>query len=845
MDNKFDKFIKSIDLPSLFKTLEKESIALFRYERNPKSRYPYSAAQWQQTVMNLWRYHDMFPSLHKEGRIYDKREVAICFAMTVGMSLNEANHFLDALSVKDRAYESRRLYPLHFKEGFFSMLMAWGDKNGKRISFSDAVDYYNTYEKRLFCGLLSQYQKSERRYLKDIAINEKTKDSDGQTRVVYFRGLCRELAETMQGWTCPLRLEEQDQMQRMIVLLSHYERCMDEVQTSQAAKSDLSEKTADVARKNRFTRERAQRGTALGLDIVAKCAARHDLGDAIDLFLKEAIPAMGEAYWRSLSLLLSSYAESGGRVSAEDYARNYAVLGFLSAGNIENRKFRSVSIFDTEIADEERILSFALGAGELKELIHKSSSNPVLVASLFSPREQGTEEIFGKPTGDISQTAISCLVRSYDLWCRGKIETVSRGQRRFPTPYYNYRRKTMIRFALACGCRRYKELIPYLELCGSPDLNREDFAESMVYNAFIDSEKKKRPVIETILKMQRAHLMKITSKIYSSPDNGKNEIYTYGGDAVGRKILREAGKYCEDILYSEAPTGMPDKEAKIYYASWIYILLLLKLMGLEETLPQELQRVNAYSELFHENGGVVGQISEAAGNAAFRNMVSSGRETILVSILLEGWHKLEEAMDIARYGSSADWEEFFRYGIAVAATAESVFQSGEYGKTEDAGLDAAVIKTEIIGITDKAKNIRDDLEGWCVYWALKGGCKNFSLSFYEKKFRVEHFYISDDPAGGVTRMRKVASLKDQMDMWDYMLADLERISNCYEYLERNNPDRLGELKGLETSFVTKVRKVGKAASLAAKYLRRGLDDAEIAEKYDHYSRELEEYKLVS
>ena len=104
----------------LFKTLEQESASLFKYYNEEETFI--LAGEWEHILEKEWENNGHFPTLYKVGKIYDKREVVICFVMSMEWGIKEADAFLEKVSINEQNYNNRILYPLHFKEGFFRMI---------------------------------------------------------------------------------------------------------------------------------------------------------------------------------------------------------------------------------------------------------------------------------------------------------------------------------------------------------------------------------------------------------------------------------------------------------------------------------------------------------------------------------------------------------------------------------------------------------------------------------------------------------------------------------------------------------------------------------------------------
>lgn len=93
------------------------------------------------------------------------------------------------------------------------------------------------------------------------------------------------------------------------------------------------------------------------------------------------------------------------------------------------------------------------------------------------------------------------------------------------------------------------------------------------------------------------------------------------------------------------------------------------------------------------------------------------------------------------------------------------------------------------------KALQNWLSDACALWIFYGGCQNFSLEWYEKKYRLNHFGPNPEigeaiPEDAVTwnRWEYIFWNQTQMtEMWEPLATDVSIIRSCYKYLRHKQP----------------------------------------------------------
>ncbi len=519
-------FLDESKVQKLAEDLSREVKLLWRYA---KDAVPFVAEQWKVTLKS-WVHKGSFPVLYKEKCPYDKREVVFALQLIMGCRQSQESELVNLLSAGDVSYDGRALYPLHFKEGFLKLVLVWNQQNTDTISFEQAINAYEKYE-------ITVLEKCRRKWqdLQDIygQITKVENDISVYAQITYYYQLCEALWRKVADWPVPLGLLQQDELQRLIVLQAHLERYLEKYPKNCQA---------EIVDRNRHTRKDTARGTKYCEALLQRCCKKENWNDAVNLYVEEALPAIGEACWRSVSKWMKAYSTSGKYAKEYD---NYLSLPVRSVRNKGVKQYKKVPVFPEDTPADVRYMSFAVDAEEIRKSIMEQSANTSMIAQLLQPQLRTENILFAKQSSDVPQAVLSLFLRSYFLWCEGKTGMKSQGIDRVPLPFYDYKRDMVIRFALACGCTSLEELEEYLEFTGNARLNLQNPAERLVsgalewYGSLAYNEKQSTSPVEVILTMQHYYLYHLASICYKK----------YGVEVKDTVISRFAHRYQMACIY--------------------------------------------------------------------------------------------------------------------------------------------------------------------------------------------------------------------------------------------------------------------------------------------------------
>lgn len=89
---------------------------------------------------------------------------------------------------------------------------------------------------------------------------------------------------------------------------------------------------------------------------------------------------------------------------------------------------------------------------------------------------------------------------------------------------------------------------------------------------------------------------------------------------------------------------------------------------------------------------------------------------------------------------------------------------------------------------EEYRQILQALHNAVVLWTFAGGCKNFSLSYYEQHYGLNHYakkHESTDYSEGNRWLRYIHDVKEEQQVWYEIVSDLDTIKKCRAYIEQN------------------------------------------------------------
>lgn len=788
---------------ALAEELAWETQSLWRYARNAA---PFAAEQWMATLKS-WIHKGSFPVLYKEKCPYDKREVVFALQLVMGCREAQESEVITFLSAGNVSYDGRVLYPLHFKEGFFKLVLKWNQKNADTISFERSINTYEKYEITVLEKCRRKWQDLQDTYGQITRVEN---DTSVYAQTTYYYQLCESLWKEAADWSVPLGLLQQDELQRLIVLQAHLQRHLEEYQ---------KHSQADIVDRNRYTRNDIARGTKYCEALLQRCCRKEKWEDAVSLYVEEALPAIGEACWRSVSKWMKAYSASG--QFAKEYDK-YLSLPVRSVRNKVVKQYKKVPVFSADVPADVRYMSFAVDAEEIRQSIMGQSANTSMIAQLLQPQLRTENILFAKQSSDVSQAALSLFLRSYFLWCEGKTGMKSQGIDRIPLPFYDYKRDMVIRFALACGCASSEELGEYLEFTGNAGLNLQNPAERLVagalewYASLSYDEKQSTSPVEVILTMQHYYLYHLAS-VYQ-----KKHGFTVDENVIVRYVRKyqvaciyEPGIAEFSVKNSDQTNLIGGKQENLqrYASLWFAVMLLLRCISqqvhsLEKGLSLAkdiLQRIWEEKEPFEEEYfcGYLMYVNEPEDAAEeyleylsdncqwsglFPNVDKIDTEEVMILLQLLSKHLL--ILDIARESNSMELKLLYEVMFYVLAAVREFVEV-----SEDSELKAAY------GIC------LNRLQDAVILWTFTGGCRNFALSYYEQRLGINHYGKSHDEVDntqGNRWLRYLHELKQDQEVWYEIVSDLGTINKSRNYIAKRRLLDEAEIAKLQQPLTKRV-----------------------------------------
>ena len=900
MNPVWEQLLDKIELENVCRILETNTKILLRFGNNDTTL---NAEKWRYIVEKSWKAGGHFPVLYKVNQPYDKREVVIAFLMAAELNLENADRFLEDISVNEQNYENRKLYPLHFKEGFFRLVIRWNEKHEEKITFEEAVRYYEAYEVKI--GLIIKKQ-AEQILEKQKELPEESCVEEEKLEVYrnlrYYAELLEPLWNEWKQWQCPYTFRQQDVLQRMLVLCAfagraecEYEKgekervrdreCIQSredmrnregmqnregvrngtcVQNKKSAQNRNNTAIWNIRKRNAVTRGVRERGTRLCMSVTERCSGMTDFNEAIEYFVQNAAPAMGEAFWRSFSYIMKNYAESGGNQYANSPLTEKKVF---SKRNLYTKKIKKIHLFHEKKSQKE-IFSFALRPRAVSEYIQKASANTVLLAELFIPARRDSGTIFGTQKAVSNYSLFSEFRCCYTDWLEGKIGQRVNGELREPMPYYRFKRELVIKYALACGCTSEKEMEEYLEFTGNTKLNVSVPSERLVLYAMEYCRKYggRKQVIGAICNMQKLLVYyeaescvkefgkEIRKRVHRL---SKAFLYDPAVEAFGKKNLTFGKQemleryYMQNLLCDMVlkiwEMQSPDEISVMRPELVVDILLLTEgqieiktdsflekmknrnwLEGFEEEYIEELLEMYFEDETNEENTwkNVTGKTVAEKNEIIEVNEKGKYRE--LMKIILTSLKSTMLSLDQIYYDNSMELNQLYEKLFFVLAIIE------RYVKEDFTREEVAICK---------------DLKGWlrdaCIAWTFYGGCENFAVSWYEQKYRLNHYdhrKESNEKSGetvpGKHRWRIRGNQTIVMKMWEELTEDAALIQNCYRYLKKYMPHLIGEKE--YAAYLEKLNMAEKECRIVCELVEENysIDLEELLEKMQKWKIEL-------
>ena len=780
--NVWKEVLSTVDIDSVCIVLSRESEKLFRYNVEQIFITP---DQWKYILEKSWRIGKHFPTLYNVKEVYDKREVVICFLMAMKMNLTEADEFLKKVSINERNYDNRILYALHFKESFFRFIILWNERQKNDLSFSKAVEYYEKYEVILSKKII--------KYAFEILNDRKTilskkSNQEDYENVEYYCNLLSEVIYKLEKWKHPYTLGQQDVLQRVIVLCFHAKRVENECEHSSVHMEDV------LLYRNAQTRKLEERGTRMCANIMEKCAKIQNFQMALENFVEEAVSEMGEAYWRAASYIMKTYAESGNNQYQNSILARERLFSNRNTGAKEVKK---INLFG-ENAIQKEVLSFSVSLDKIREYIRSKSANTVLLAELINPTERNDLRIFAGQQVVSNYSVLSEFLGNYITWIEGKLEQVNAGQIRQPMPYYCFKRDTVLKYALACGCTSESDLEQYLEFTGNSLINTSSLKEYLILQAIKYCQKydRNKQIIMTIQNMQNI-LLYLEAQTLIRLEKNSNLIRDIESiiNNISKIFLYEP----EIEIFNQKKYSITKKEIiKRYYSQIILLNMLLGIicetdidMTTQDFAPMIVEMSLVMDNKEYKDDGFINNLDQPVmlkkkyirelQDIYFTKNVNLNNKKIFRNLVINILKILGENMlplELVAFDNSPELKLLYEKQFFALAGINWYYK--EIFTEENCALYNSLLDW----VTEAG-----------IAWVFNGGCRNFSLIWYEKQYGLNHF--EKDEKKYEKRKKEFTwnrwnesldQLEKQEIMWEMMTLDVHTIRMCYRYLKVYNPD---------------------------------------------------------
>lgn len=391
-------------------------------------------------------------------------------------------------------------------------------------------------------------------------------------------------------------------------------------------------------------------------------------------------------------------------------------------------------------------MSFAVDAEEIRSRIMEQSANTTMIAQLMQPQYRKAGVVFTRQSSSVQQSALSLFLRSYYLWCEGKTKMISQGVERIPLPFYDLKRDMVIRYALACGCPSCEKMGDYLEFTGNARLNRENAAEKLVSDA-----------LEWYAALPYGPgIPEFSAKDHDAGKQECLEAYHLAWFllmlllryvSVGVRSQEKGASLAEDVMQRIFETKEP---LEVEYPNG-FLLFISEPSEVADDYLEYLADSCQWQDNYHR--------SDRIGRKDIRQLLQmlSGYLTIISKVKERNSSKLEHL-----------YETGF-YVMAVTKEFYDVTEDGDY--------------------LYEYRQVLQELQNAAVLWTFAGGCKNFSLPYYEQHYGLNHYKKSHEGADyseGKRWLRYAHDLREDQQVWHEILSDLETIKKCRAYMEQNS-----------------------------------------------------------
>ena len=763
---------------------------------------------WEACIRH-WIRKKTFPSIYgaRKKPVYDPREVVMAVSMAVHCPLNEMDDALIQISRENNSFFVRPLYALHYKEGFWRMLLAWNEAHGFALSLEETFSLLRRYEKDLIADVIREGKTLYSDWegtgtdMKNLHASGKEGVEALAGRMAYYRELRLQVQpffEREYDLEKGLSFQDQDTLQRLIVITAHEKRIKEELekQDFQKARTQMD----DILERNARTRPLKARGTRYMMSVEEACSRKDSAEEASLEYRKQAAVQIGESYWRASSWMLECFSKSG-----EDNSSDFVRMPEGQKG----KQPKSIAFFPYDRTDRKPV-SFSLDQEELRSYVVSGSRNALLTAQLMAPAFRADTTLFCRQSGVGERTEQGTqyrLLTAYQRWMEGEETQFVQGTQRCLPPYFFFRRDDLIRFAFASGCRTLRELQDLLSLTGNEELDRFSPVENLTAEAFRRAEsipyrkRGKDLMICTVLDLQQERLLQAAADCLGMEqpdwfdeakrerfiDNAlkqyrKSRLYDpvipafkekrSGESSDGGRESSRSIHQADDRETTEAYPLLKEYDT-LHLLIWMSLLSSVKVLS-RETEPfgnHAMTDAEAYdflSRWFYCNSGeriTKGFLLYLGQEEGMEEYLNEVKEEFLMEWERSGEYREEENAEIEQTERAEDSKEGFLEDLLYLSVYDEIEKAMQkHGSFllcppmcnasdlkylyELWMLERAArrLVRERAGVNKQSRTtyeVEERLHLAAAVWIASGGAENIRLSYYERSYRLNHFRSSD------------------------------------------------------------------------------------------------------
>ena len=448
---------------------------------------------WLKTVKQWWD-EDSFPRINEgraEGRtdgkggtkeydlVYERRDVILCLFMILGFTVKECDDFLEEMCLIKDSDEVRPLYALDFKECFFRWILLWNENHEEKISYKQACSYYCIYGTKLledmnervpnvcknidlFLDYLKEEMKKNTRNAEERKPYEKRIKEYSDLKENCLR-IWRRISNRRNAF---YEQSNAENLKRLMALVAHMEKKLETVKKDPVLRNTQANDESKLqAFKRSVENTRVKRGTTYAWSELSRLAdgKQKDFEESFKTFQNISVSYICEAYWRQYSLLNALTSQS------EKNAEKNPLVKY-SAHNKKNAHHFNI-LKDAMDHSNNKSLPFGVDGHDIQQMMKEYSNTRTILSNLMRPvRRQDADDRVYEESG--CSSGVSEMMNAYHKWSVGENED---------TPQSEFRRKKVLKMAIASGVEDYNGIKKVLDLSGKAEFQFLDRNEALVY----------------------------------------------------------------------------------------------------------------------------------------------------------------------------------------------------------------------------------------------------------------------------------------------------------------------------------------------------------------------------